>query len=156
MTKKVFISYSHKDEAFKDSLIEYLSSLKRRGVIEAWNDREIKAGDEWSDEINAHLNDADIVLLLISSSFNASEYCTSTELKGALEKHENSEALVIPIILRACDWQDLPYSKLQGLPKDGRPIQSWGDEDEAWLDVIGGIKKSIENFKKKIMPSKQA
>lgn len=156
MAKKVFISYSHKDEAFKDSLIEHLSSLKRRGVIESWNDREIKAGDEWSDEINAYLNDADIVLLLISSSFNASEYCISTELKGALEKHENSEALVIPIILRACDWQDLPYSKLQGLPKDGRPIQSWGDEDEAWLDVIGGIKKSIENFKKKIMPSKQA
>ncbi|STZ00117.1 Uncharacterised protein [Moraxella lacunata] len=149
MTKKVFISYSHKDEAFKDSLIEHLSSLKRRGVIESWNDREIKAGDEWSDEINAHLNDADIVLLLISSSFNASEYCTSTELKGALEKHENSEALVIPIILRACDWQDLPYSKLQGLPKDGRPIQSWVDKDEAWLDVIDGIKKSIENFKKK-------
>lgn len=73
-----------------------------------------------------------------------------------MEKHENSEALVIPIILRACNWQDLPYSKLQGLPKDGGPIQSWGDEDEAWLDVIGGIKKSIENFKKKIMPSKQA
>lgn len=149
MTKKVFISYSHKDEDFKDSLIEHLSSLKRKGVIESWNDREIKAGDEWKNEIDVHLNDADIVLLLISSSFNASEYCTSIELKRALEKHENDEALVIPIILRACDWHDLPYSKLQGLPKDGKPIQSWDDKDEAWLDVIDGIKKSIENFKKK-------
>lgn len=149
MTKKVFISYSHKDESFKNSLVEHLSSLRRRGVIDSWNDRQIKAGDEWENEIDTHLNYADIVLLLISASFNASDYCTSNELKRALEKHESSEALVIPIILRACDWQDLPYSKLQGLPKDGTPIQSWDNEDEAWLDVVNGIKKSIENFEKK-------
>lgn len=155
MVSKVFISYAHKDESFKDNLEEHLSSLKRRGVIDAWSDREIIAGQEWENEIDENLSEANIILLLISSSFNNSDYCSSKEVSIAIQNHREGKAVVIPIILRPCDWHDMPFSDLQGLPKDGVPVSKWDDEDEAWLNVIDGLKKAIKAFndkKKRLKP----
>ncbi|WP_435949747.1 TIR domain-containing protein [Psychrobacter sp. DM8] len=149
MTVKLFISYAHKDENFKENLEEHLSSLKRQGVIEAWNDRDITAGQKWEDEIDNNISNADLILLLISASFNNSDYCSSKEVQQAIQQHNQGDSVVIPVILRPCDWHDLPFSKFQGLPKDGMPIAKWGDEDEAWLNVIEGLKKAIKDFNSK-------
>ena len=84
-----------------------------------WHDRNISAGTEWEREINKHLNEADIILLLISPDFIASDYCYSKEMKWAMDRHERGEARVIPIILRPVDnWKGAPFGKLQALPKD--------------------------------------
>jgi len=72
---KVFFSYSHKDEVLRDELATHLSLMKRHGVIEAWHDREISAGAEWANAIDDNLNAADIILLLVSANFLASDYC---------------------------------------------------------------------------------
>ncbi len=103
---KVFFSYSHVDEALRDKLAEHLSLLRRTDVISEWHDRKITGGKELGDEINKNLNDADIVLLLASSSFIASDYCYEKEMTRALERHKQGEARVIQIILRPCDWHD--------------------------------------------------
>jgi hypothetical protein len=136
---RIFFSYSHRDEAFRRTLEKHLSILKRQGVIQGWSDRDITAGDEWMIEIDENLEAADIVLLLVSDEFIASDYCWDKEMMRALERHDAHEARVIPIILKPVDWRKAPFARLQALPKDGRPITKWSNRDEAWLDVAMGI-----------------
>jgi hypothetical protein len=140
---KLFISYCHQDEKYKDQLMNHLSSLKRRNIIKEWHDRKLIAGEEWDKIIKQELLDSDIILLLISSEFIASNYCYDIEIKKAMELHEEGEAKVIPIIVRPCDWKELPFSKIQGLPKDAKALSTWSDIDEGYLNIIEGIKNSI-------------
>src|SRR6266545_4326443 len=143
---EVFFSYSHKDETLCDELNAHLAAMKRQNVIKNWTDRRITAGDEWRDEIEKHLDSADLILLLVSSDFLNSEFCYLIETSRALLRHESGDARVIPVIVRPVDWQDLPISKLQALPKDSKPVTSWPNRDEAWQNVAQGIRKAIEEM----------
>lgn len=145
MPARVFLSYAHEDEDFKNDLIKHLALLKRQSVIETWHDREMTAGDEWKGEINSNLEKADVVLLLVSADFLASDYCCDIEMRCALERHESDNAKVIPIILRAVDWHAAPFGKLLALPKDGIPITQWPDRDSALTDVARGIRTAINS-----------
>src|SRR5436853_111390 len=100
----IYLSYSYADERFRRELEKHLSLLKRQGVIASWHDQNINAGAEWEHEIDTYLNTADIILLLVTPDFIASDYCYSIEMKRAMERHEARKAHVIPIILRPCDW----------------------------------------------------
>src|SRR5688572_23072357 len=122
---KVFFSYSHRDESLRDELEIHLSSLKRQGVIETWHDRRIGAGKEFDSEISEHLETAQIILLLISPYFIASDYCYDIEMARALELHNTGEARVIPVILHPCDWHNLPFGKLTAAPKDGKAVSKY-------------------------------
>jgi tetratricopeptide (TPR) repeat protein len=143
---KVFISYSHKDQRYRGQLETHLALLKREGVIEVWHDRKITAGREWADQIDENLEQASIILLLISSDFLASDYCYDKEMGRGLEKHHNGEARVIPIIIRSADWSTAPFAKLQALPQEGKPVDSWRKKDEAWTDVAKGIRQVVEEL----------
>lgn len=138
---KLFYSYSHKDEWLRNELADHMSILRREGAITEWHDRRISAGDEWAGTINQHLNTADIILLLISADFLASDYSYDVEVKRAMKRHELGEARVIPIILRPVAWQGALFGKLQALPKDARPVTIWNDRDEAFLNVVEGIRQ---------------
>ena len=61
-----------------------------------------------------------------------------------MERHEAGEALVIPVILRPVDWTGAPFGKLQALPRDGKPVSTWSNQDEAFADVARGIRNAIE------------
>jgi len=140
----VFFSYSHKDEALRDQLESHLALLKNQGLIDAWYDRRIVAGDEVDDAIFGKLETADIILLLVSSDFISSAYCYSREMMRAMERHEAGEARVIPVILRHCVWQSAPFGKLMAAPRDGKPVTSWPDRDEALADVARQVAKAVE------------
>ncbi|MFL5628042.1 MAG: toll/interleukin-1 receptor domain-containing protein [Ktedonobacteraceae bacterium] len=146
-TIEVFYSYAHKDEKLRNKLETQLSLLKQQGHITNWHDRKIDAGQEWANEINEHLNAADIILLLVSPDFLASNYCYSIEMKRALERHERGEARVIPVIIRPVYWQGAPIGKLQALPKDAKPVTSWNNQDEAFFNVAEGIRKIVEEIR---------
>lgn len=141
---KIFFSYSHADEELADMLQKHLAAMKNNDLITTWHDRCIRAGDEFGHEIDKNLNDADVILLLISSDFIASRYCYEIEMARAIERHEVGEARVIPVILRPCDWHDTPFGKLLAAPKDGKPVRKWPDLDEAFLDVVNAIKAAIK------------
>src|SRR5215475_9706813 len=98
---RLFYSYSHKDETLREELEKHLSLLKRQSVLHDWHDREISAGREWEGAINENLETADVILLLVSADFLASDYCYDKEMKRALEKYEVGEACVIPLIVRS-------------------------------------------------------
>ena len=105
---RLFYSYSHKDEELRKELEDHLSLLRRQVVISGWHDRMIGAGEEWRGKLDKNLDEAQIILLLISPSFLASDYCYDIETKRALDRHDKVEATVIPILLRPVDWEGQP------------------------------------------------
>lgn len=142
---KLFFSYSHRDESLRDELQKHLSILQRQGFIETWHDRRIAAGSDLSREIDQHLETADVILLLVSSDFLASDYCYDIEMRRAMERHEAGEVRVIPVILRPCDWHDAPFGKLLATPPDGKPVTRFPTLDDAFVLVVADIKKALSN-----------
>jgi cell division protein FtsA len=143
---KLFYCYSHVDKALRDDLDLRLKPLERLGLVKSWYDGEITPGSPWAEEIDNHLNTADIILLLISPEFIASDSCFSEEMVQAIARHDAGDACVIPILLRPTLWQDAPFSKLQMLPKGAQAVTSWPDRDEALLHVTKGIDKAIKAY----------
>jgi tetratricopeptide (TPR) repeat protein len=143
---KLFYCYAHEDKALRNTLDSHLSALKRQKLIEIWYDGEISAGTEWEREINKHLSTADIVLLLVSAAFLASDYCYSKEMERALQRHEEGTARVVPIILRPVDWEDAPFSKLQILPTEAKPVTRWITPDDAYEDIAKKLRVVVKNL----------
>src|SRR5215213_7920022 len=140
---RIFCSYSRKDEEYLNDLRDSLRGLERQGLIQWWHDREITPGWEWEETIDKNLRTADVVLLLVSRAFMASDYVYEHEISKAVERHELGEARLIPIILRPADWEWASFGKLQALPKDAKPITRWSDPDDAWLDVAKGVRRAV-------------
>lgn len=151
----LFYSYAHEDEPLRDELQDHLMILERRGVVRSWHDRAIVPGHDWSREIDEHLRQADVVLLLISKDFIASDYIMGAELHLAMERQRTGDAAVIPILLRQVDLQpedaaDMPFVNLlkpQGLPKDLKPVTSWPNRDEAWTNVASGLRATVNEIR---------
>ena len=142
----VFFSYSHKDEDLRNELEIHLSCLKRQGIISTWHDRRIAAGEEFAGKISENLETANIILLLVSPYFIASDYCYEVEMKRAIEKHESGEASVIPVILHPCDWHSTPFGKLLSTPTDGKPVSKFPNLHDAFLDITLAIRAVAEKI----------
>ncbi|MEM6454813.1 MAG: SUMF1/EgtB/PvdO family nonheme iron enzyme [Acidobacteriota bacterium] len=143
MAIRVFISYSHRDEELRHELDVHLSSLRREGRVETWDDLKIEPGERWEAAIAENLEAADVVLLLVSAYFLDSDYAYEKEMTRALERHDAGEAEVVPIILRSCRWKKTPFGALQALPAKGKPVTKWADVHDALYDVVEGIEKAI-------------
>jgi hypothetical protein len=139
----IFVAYSHKDTRLRERLSKHLSVLEREGLVRVWFDGCLVPGSAWDETIRHSLDEAGIVLLLISADFVASEYCYSVEMKAALDRHREGQAVVIPVILRDADWTRLPIAELQALPEGARPITKWSDRDSAYKSVVQGVRKAI-------------
>ena len=150
---KLFYSYSHLDSDLKEILETHLAVLKRQNIISTWSDRKISAGQDGGEEINKNLFESEIVLLLISSFFIASDYCYEQEMEYAIKEHNIGRKLVIPIFLRPCLWNDTPFSKIQGLPTDARFVTNFSDIHEAFANIAEGIKNAILRFKPVVVSS---
>lgn len=146
MAINVFLSYSHADESLRKQVETQLSMLKRQGVIETWHDRRIGAGTEFAAAIDEHVQSDHIILLLVSADFLASDYCVDIEMKRAMERHEAGQAIVIPVILRACEWHEAPFRKLTATPPNGKPIMQYADRDEALLEVARAVREAAGRF----------
>lgn len=143
---KLFYAYAHEDETLRNQLDTHLSILQRQKVIEGWHDKDITAGSLWQKEIDTHLKEADIILLLVSADFMGSDYCYEVEMTEALKRQAAGEARVIPIILRPCVWESSPLGELQALPKDAKAVTVWPNRDAAFTDIAKGIRKAIKEL----------
>lgn len=145
MTTLVF-SYAHADEALRNELEKHLSPLKRMGRISTWHDRRIVPGEEFANQIDEHFAQADIILLLISSDFIASDYCYQIEMNNALQRHEQGTAVVIPVILRPCSWHQLPFGKLLAATVDGKPIVQFPSYDDGFVQVVDAVSRALDKL----------
>ncbi len=115
---RIFCCYAHKDEKLRLALDRQLGVLQRKGFIEVWSDHRIMAGEPWEDKISENLEKADLILLLISPLFVASDYSWGKEMKRALERSKEGTATVVPVLLRqVINWQETPFASLQTVPE---------------------------------------
>ena len=143
---KIFYCYAREDKLLRDELDKHLAALRHLGLVKGWHDGEIVPGTPWEEAITVQLETSQIILLLISSDFINSEYCYGKEMARAIERHHAKEARVIPVILRSVDWEGTPFSVLQMLPVNARPVMRWPDRDEALEDVAKGIRRAVKDI----------
>ena len=140
---QVFYSYSHEDKDLREALEKHFAVLRQNQLINEWHDGAINPGEQWDAAIKENLRKADIILLLVSADFLASKYIWEVELQIAIQRHQAGQAQIIPIILRPCDWRNSILGTLKALPEDGEPITTWGNQDEACLQVAEGIRQLL-------------
>ncbi len=148
---RVFFSYSHKDELYRNELENHCAMLKRSGRIETWHDRKIVAGEVWDDKIKDQLQQADIVLLMISADFLNSDYIWEHELGIIRKRLEKQDGLrVIPIFTRPCDTTEFDMMHFQGGQRDDQSkllwISSRPDRDQIYTDIVGEIRAAINSM----------
>jgi|GEM_PF-2841123 len=152
----IFCSYSHKDEAYRKTFETILDNLKHTNLIDVWHDRMIPAGSDWAGQIDDNLNRSDIVVLFVSADFLASNYCYDKEMGRALEREALGETIIMPMIVRSCDWEDAPFKRFQMIPKGAKPIAKWKYRDDAWTDVSIALKATIRSVLAKKLSKLQA
>jgi AAA domain-containing protein/TIR domain-containing protein len=143
---RVFYSYAAKDEALRERLEVHLKLLARQDLIEPWHQRHMLAGSIVRTELDEHLDRADLILLLVSPDFLASDECWGAQMKRALERHEAGSARVVPILMRPCDWMHAPFAKLEPLPRERVPVTRWPDQDDAWANVANSLRTLIAEW----------
>ena len=142
---KLFYSYSHEDEDFRDEVAKFLAPLKDSARIEEWHDRRIKAGTAIHGAIERNIKDSDIILLLMSPDYLASQECIA-EMRTAMDLRSRNSTSVIPVILRPCGWKDCNIRDLRAVPTDAKPIVEWKPRERAYLDIYENIKHLVETM----------
>ena len=145
---KIFFSLAPatEDRNLFERLCSHLSAMRLRGLIDLWYDSEISPGSIARDIIRSHISTADIIVLLISADFFASDQCARMEMPYALEQYATRAAHVIPVLLRPIDWSGLPLEQHSPLPPDGRPVSTWENLDAALKEVAQGIRRVVEGL----------
>ncbi len=139
-------SASDKDENLRSELEKHLIMLQREGAITWWGECEITAGEEWESQIENRIDTAGIILPLVSSDFIASDDCYDKQFELAIKRYENAEAYIMPVLLRAVDWKEKRFGDMPVLPRNGTPITSWTNIDEAFQDIAKGIRELIQEL----------
>lgn len=150
---KIFISYSHKDKKMKDKLILHMSALIRQKYVTLWYDNMILPGKEIDENVMEALWSSQIVLLLFSADYIASDYCYDIEMREALTLRDQKKVEVIPIMLRNVDLKGMPVDQLLFLPEDRKAVSQFQDEDEAFKNIVDGIRSVVESWYRKRIPN---
>lgn len=133
---KIFISYAREDKAYKDNLVKHLKPLERKGIISSWHDGVIEAGQQWETTLKGALETSNVLIFLVSSDFVDSDYINDVEIKKAMERYNSGSVSIVPIWIRPLFEADDFLSRFQALPQDRKPISTWANADEAWVDVV--------------------
>jgi hypothetical protein len=148
---KAFLIFDEKDQAIKENLDSQLAPLKRNDFIETWDEEQIVAGFDRDEVIHSKLDQADIILLLVTPNFFSSDQIYEKQLQRALARQKAKEAVVIPILLKSCVWQSSIIGKLPTvLPRNRKALNEQNDEVAAMADTI----KQLEGWCAKIYKRK--
>jgi len=119
----IFLSYSHKDENWKDRLLDHLGVAGKQGLYKLWNDRLIAGGEDWFKAITEAMEAGGIAILLVSQHSLTSDFILNEEVPRMLARRDAGKARVYPIVVEPCNWQAVGWLKKMNLrPPDGRPV----------------------------------
>jgi biotin operon repressor len=143
----LFISYSHKDETFRDEFRGALAAYERIGEVKSWDDTCIIPGQRWEDRILRKLETADIIIFLLSNDFIRSDYCVQKEMKRALERDAAGKCAIVPIVVRACPFTKMELGKIQAILPHGKPVKENRYRDSAWLEVTRQLERVFKRLR---------
>lgn len=144
----IFISYSHKDESWKDLLVPQLEVLKWQLPISVWHDRMIDGGENWYPEITKAMKDAAVAICLISADYLSSSFIRKEEIPFFLQRRRHENILLIPVLVRPCPWERVRWLRdIQMIPRDGKSIANdfRGREDEIFKNVADLVGNKLDN-----------
>jgi hypothetical protein len=144
---KAFISYSHADEKIREKLHTHLAILRREGEIEAWQDQEILAGANLNRTISLALSSSQLFIAIVSPDYLNSNYCYEKEFQQAQELQTAGKMIIVPIIAEHCDWLNSPFREMKAVPKDGKPISDWTNDNAAYLNIISELRRVLNTIK---------
>lgn len=162
----IFCAAAPEDRSLLAQWETHLLPLQQAGYISVWSEHHLQAGETRNEQIRRYFEQADLILLLLSSDFFVSEECNEL-MKQALQRSQQGLVRVIPVLLRFAAWQDTDLGMLSSLPANGRPITRWEDRDEAFQSCIDALKHFIhlpakamlapdQGQKQKILPKPQS
>lgn len=133
----VFISYAPEDEKYKIELDKHLHALQRQGILENKYERNELAGDEWKLTIDKNIRKSNVIILLLSSDYLASDFIHENELLKIIAHHEKEKVRILPVLVNHCQiYAGSPLSPFDLFPKNNKPIKDWPNRDRAWNEVI--------------------
>ena len=119
----MFISYSHKDEDWKDRILVHLGIAQKQELFDVWDDRRIEGGEDWFEAITGAVDAGRIGILLVSANSLTSNFILKEEVPLLLDKRGSGKLRLYPIIIKPCNWRAVEWLKKMNLrPKDGRPL----------------------------------
>lgn len=149
----IFFFYAAKEKKLRDELEKRLLILQRQSLISNWHDCCVVPGKSIASEIHRHLQDADIILLLISTDLIISYYLYSSDMQQVKKRYATGKVQIIPILLRPTDgWESTLFGRLKALPSNGKSITEWPSRDLAFVDIFNGIRNVIEQVRKILVP----
>lgn len=140
----LFVCYAHADERIVRQLIPSLKVLARRGYIAPWRDSDLVPGEDWDETIKERLSKAQVILLMVSTNFLASDYITRNEVPLAMSLMNDHKAVIVPVLLSPCSWREEDFEKLEKLPRKDAPVSSFRSHRDAWFLVEEGLKKVVD------------
>jgi len=141
----VFISYSHKDEAWKNRLRPQLGVLEKAGRLTIWDDRGIDGGATWYPKITDAMEHALVAVCLISPDYLNSDFCIKEEIPFLLKRREGEGMLLLPVLIRPCAWETHDWLKaIQMLPRDGKSISA--DFKDDWDTPLVEVAREVNSF----------
>lgn len=127
---RIFISYSHLDEQWKDQLVSHLSVLQQQDHLQLWEDRQIGAGDAWRDQIQEAMESSNVAILLISANYLTSQFILSVEIPEVLRRRNREGIHIIPMVIKPCAWSKVKWLSAMNLyPKDGKPLSGVSEHE---------------------------
>jgi hypothetical protein len=143
--KKLFVSFATKDDAYRAELKNHLNGMVRKEYITYWDGRMIPPSQKWDEKIKEQLDQSDAIVILLSADAIASNYINTVEFAKAKERADKGEAIIIPVLVRDCDFESSPYYQINLLPRNKKvkAISSWKNKDAAYVNVVKGIKMAL-------------
>lgn len=148
-TPRIFISYAHKDKHYKDEFITMIAPLVKKGLWKIWHEEYLLPGDYWNDEILKQFSEANVLVLLLTAPFFASDDKWDIEMSRAIERHQQGNALVIGVVVSDCLWEHTPFRVVQMLPNDGIPVERQKNRSEVWKAVAVKVEEAIMSWERR-------
>jgi hypothetical protein len=144
---QIFVSYNHRDQYWLDRLLIHLRPLERVGRMELWNDRQIRAGDEWGREIEKAIQSCDAAILLVSADFMASDFIHNNELAPLLERARNRGVRIISLLVSSSYYEDSNLSRFQAVNAPSEPLDmlSKGQQEAYFVKVYKAVKDAFDS-----------
>jgi predicted helicase len=135
--------YAPEDRPLLEDLEKHLAPLQRQGLITTWHGGKLLPGSDRQRERERRLEQAQIVLLLISPDLLATDDCYDATMQRTLERQRRGTLHLVPVLLRPVNWQGTPFAHLEPLPSNAQPVTLWKNRDAAFADVVGGLRELI-------------
>ncbi len=163
--QKVFLSYAHADSGHRDVLMQNLKVMEMDGIIDWWYDGKVLPSQNLEIEIRQALEEADVILFLLSTASLSSRYIQEFELYRAFERLlseslQTTRPIIVPILLEAdCAWKSWgertigKIGDFEFLPINQKgevlAVDQWPSRRKAFNSVEQSLRRMLEIIKNK-------